>query len=55
MLNTKQVAEKLGVHPKTVWLWIKQGQIKSVKLGRNFKISETEVQYVLENGLRKAD
>ena len=34
MLRAKQVAECLGVHVKTVWLWVKEGRLsRPVRLG----------------------
>lgn len=53
MLETKKVANELGVNPKTVWLWIKQGRIKAIRLGKNFKVSEEELDYIKKNGLRE--
>lgn len=53
MLSTKQVAETLGVHEKTVYFWIKQKRIKAIKIGRNFKIAEVEVEFIKNNGLRE--
>lgn len=55
MLSTKQVSEILGVHEKTIYLWIKQGKIIATRLGRNYKVQESEVEYIKVNGLRKQD
>ena len=52
MLETKAVAKELGVHPKTIWMWIKQGRIKATRIGRNYKVSEEELAHIKENGLR---
>lgn len=53
MLSTKQVSKILGVHEKTIYLWIKQGKIIATQLGRNYKVQESEVEYIKVNGLRK--
>lgn len=53
MLSTKQTAERLGVHEKTIFLWAKQGKILGKKIGRNFKFMESEVEYILQNGTRE--
>ena len=53
MLSTKQVAEKIGVHEKTIFLWVKSGKIIGKKIGKNYKFSEEEVKYILENGIRE--
>lgn len=52
MLSLKEAAQKLGVHWKTVRNWILNGQIKATKLGSYWKISEEEVEYILQNGTR---
>lgn len=52
MLSTKQVSKILGVHEKTVYLWIKQKRIIATRLGRNYKINKEEVEYIKNNGLR---
>lgn len=33
VLSTADVAEKLDVHRSTVWVWIKNGMLKSVRRG----------------------
>jgi len=33
LLSTSQVAEKLGVHRTTVWLWIKNGALRAERHG----------------------
>ena len=53
MFSTKQTAEKLGVCEKTIFFWIKQGKIKAIKIGRNYKISEEEIEYIKQNGTRE--
>lgn len=53
MLSTKQVSKILGVHEKTIYLWIKQGKIIATRLGKNYKVQESEVEYIKVNGLRK--
>lgn len=52
MLSTKKASEQIGVHEKTVFLWIKQGKIIATKIGRNYKIDEKEIEYIKVNGLR---
>ena len=52
MLSIKQVSEILGVHEKTVYLWVVRGKIKSVRMGKLYKITEDEVEYIKKNGTR---
>lgn len=56
-LTTEQVANILQVHPFTILKYIKSGKIKSVKIGRLYRINETDIKDFLEkmtvNGNRK--
>lgn len=53
MLKRKEVAKKLNASDKSVWRWIKQGRIKAVKIGQQYKVEESEVEYVRTHGLRE--
>lgn len=48
-LTTEQVANILQVHPFTILKFIKEGKLKGVKLGRVYRIKESEVHEFLEN------
>lgn len=48
MYRTGKVAEMLGVNKVTVIRWIKQGKIKAVRIGREFRIPEDEVMRLLK-------
>lgn len=48
MYRTGKVAEMLGVNKVTVIRWIKQGKIKAVRIGREFRIPEDEVKRLLK-------
>ena len=48
MYRTGKIAELLGVHRVTVIRWIKQGKIKAVRIGREFRIPESEVKRLLK-------
>lgn len=54
MLSVKEVSERLGIHEKTVYIWAKQGKIKSIRMGKLYKITEEEVEYIKKNGTREA-
>jgi len=49
----EQVADNLQVHLKTVYNWIKKGNLKAVKVGHFWRISETELRRLLSP--QKAD
>ncbi len=48
LLTTEQVAGILQVHPFTVLKYIKTGKIKAIKLGRVWRIRESDVEGFLE-------
>jgi excisionase family DNA binding protein len=37
-LRVQQVAEVLGVHPQTVYAWIRRGLVPAVRLGRVLRV-----------------
>lgn len=47
-LTTEQVANILQVHPLTILKFIKQGKLKGVKIGRVYRIQESDVREFLE-------
>ncbi len=47
ILTSEQVAEILQVHPFTVLKYIKQGKLKGSKLGRMYRIRESDVEQFL--------
>lgn len=48
LCRTRKVAEMLGVNRVTVIRWIKQGKIKAVRIGKEFRIPEDEVKRLLK-------
>jgi len=48
LLKVDEVAAMLGVHPKTVYRWIREGKIEVIKLpsGR-IRIPESEIEKIL--------
>lgn len=53
-LNVDEAADLLGVHPQTLRRWLRDEQIQGTMLSRQagYRIKQSEVEYVLENGLR---
>ncbi len=46
--TTEQVSNILQVHPFTILKFIKEGKLKGIKLGRVYRIKESDVQEFLE-------
>ena len=46
--TTEQVANILQVHPFTILKFIKQGKLKGIKLGRVYRIKESDVHLFLD-------
>ena len=53
MKTVKEVAEIFNVYFRTVHLWIKQGKMKATQVGRKYLISDSEIEYIKQNGLRE--
>jgi excisionase family DNA binding protein len=50
MLNPRQVAEILGVHQKTVHLWLRSGRLQGVKISyRAWRIPQSALDSFLAN------
>ena len=47
-LTSEQVAKQLQVHPFTVLKYLKSGKLKGVKIGRMYRIKESDVEKFLE-------
>lgn len=52
--TTEQVANILQVHPFTILKFIKEGKLKGVKLGRVYRITESDVKAFLEARMTSA-
>ncbi|MBU0577786.1 helix-turn-helix domain-containing protein [Patescibacteria group bacterium] len=48
--TTEQVAKLLQIHPLTVLKYIKQGKLHGVKLGRVYRMRESDIQKFLNEG-----
>lgn len=47
-----EVAKELCVTRRTMYDYLYKKQIKAVKIGKCWKITESELNYIKENGLR---
>jgi len=52
-LTTEQVADILQVHPFTILKFLKSGKLRGVKLGRVYRIKESDVQEFLESRMTR--
>ncbi len=52
MYSLKDAAILLGVHVNTIRRWIKEGKIKAVKMGKNWKIPSEEMNRVSKEGVK---
>ena len=52
-LTTEQVANILQVHPFTILKFLKAGKLRGVKLGRVYRIKESDVQEFLESRMTR--
>jgi excisionase family DNA binding protein len=46
-LTVSQVAERLSVHPKTVYNMLGRGELKGVKVGRVWRVPKEELEVFL--------
>lgn len=53
--TTEQVANILQVHPFTILKFIKEGKLKGIKLGRVYRIKESDIKKFLEERMTKGD
>ena len=44
LFTCKEVAERYRVKVITVWDWIRSGKLSAVKIGRDYRVSEDDLQ-----------
>jgi len=49
--TVKELSHILGVHEQTLYDWIEQGKIKSIRLGRLIRIRKEELHRILKRGV----
>lgn len=52
MKNINETARIFNVARITVYRWVIGKKIKSVKIGKSYKIDEAEIEFIKANGLR---
>ena len=53
MYKIREVAELLSLHPKTVEKLARDKKIKSVKIGRDFRITREEIERIKKEGVER--
>ena len=54
LLSVPQVAERLGVTRACIRRWILERKITTVKLGRLIRVPASEIERLIDRGLRPA-
>ena len=50
LYTVNQVAEMFSVHPNTIWRWVREGKLKSIKLSNGkTRFSESELKKYIGN------
>ena len=49
--TTEQIAQILQIHPLTVLKYIREGKLRGIKLGRIYRILESDLQKFLDKGV----
>lgn len=52
MLTVDDASKELKVHYRTIIVWILENKIKAIKIGRQWRISQDEIDFVKKYGLR---
>jgi len=50
LYDLKEVAQMLGVSYLTVYNYVRQGRIKSVRVGRFLRVTQEEVERIMKEG-----
>ena len=48
LLTQKEVAERLTLSPKTVGDWLRAGKLKGIKIGRLWRVKESDLQRFID-------
>lgn len=52
ILEAKEVAKFFGVSTKTVWEWCKHGKLPAFKIGKEWKIRQSDLQRLISSKIR---
>lgn len=51
MLTISEVAKELKLSEMTIFRYLKSGKIKGVKIGKNWRVKQEEVERIKEEGV----
>lgn len=51
LYKIKEVADIVGVTPKTVYRWIESGNLPAIKIVGTWRITQTDLDIFLKNGV----
>jgi excisionase family DNA binding protein len=55
VLTPEETAERLKISAKTIRDWLRSGRLKGIKIGRQWRVEESVINYILANGLNLDD
>ena len=50
MLSVEQVAEQLGLHARTVRVYLRSGRLKGVRIGKQYRIAREDLAHLTGRG-----
>lgn len=50
LLTVNEAAERLSLSPDTIRKWLRNGQIKGVKISRIWRVSEEDLYEIMKEG-----
>lgn len=52
LYTLEETAQQLGVKTRTMYNYMRDKKVLGIKIGKFWKIKESEIEYIKENGLR---
>ena len=51
LLSVQETAKRFDISVITIRRWIKEGKLQAVKLGRQWRIRDSEIRKIIANGI----
>lgn len=55
LYTVKELAILFNVDQHTIYVWIKEGRLKSIKIGRMVRVRESDLQVVIESSSKNRE